>query len=133
MAGSWDAEIKMVYPVDDGTFFTVDRIPSGTPFDVIANVEIGEEINQNVDEHDVWVSVRNLSTSTIVAARKLNEVLVPQKDTRRRLEIRVDLDAPWTAADGDVLEVVASYRVRAGINTVFSVARSLPFVVAPED
>ncbi|KUM85567.1 MULTISPECIES: hypothetical protein [Streptomyces] len=133
MAGSFDAEIKMVYPVDDGTFFTVDRIPSGTPFDVIANVEIGDEINGNVDEHDVWVSVRNLSKSTVVAARHLNETLAPQKDTRRRLEVRVDFDTPWTADNGDVLEVVASYRVRAGINTIFSAARSLPFVIAPED
>ncbi|MFF3378990.1 hypothetical protein ACFYXF_39290 [Streptomyces sp. NPDC002680] len=132
MAGSLDAEIKLVYPVDDGTFFTVDSIPSGTPFDVIANVEIGDATNQNVDAHDLWVSVRNLSKSTTLAGQRFSEKLAAEKNRKRRLELRVDFDDPWTADDGDILEVVASYRVIAGANSIVSVARSLPFVVSSE-
>ena len=52
MPGPWDASIKLLYPVDQGTFSTLDDIDNNTPFDVIANVEIGENLNENPHEHE---------------------------------------------------------------------------------
>ncbi len=129
MSGPWDAEIKLLYPVDDGTLWTVDSIKSGTPFDAIANVEIGENLNEVVVRYDVWVSVRNLSKSTTIATGQRGEPLTPQNNTPRREQILIDIPGGWAADPGDVLELVASYRVTAGINTSFSSAASRTFVV----
>jgi hypothetical protein len=129
MAGPWDAEIKLLYPVDDGTFFTVDSLQSKTAFDAIANVEIGENLNEEVDRHDVWVSVRNLSKSTTIASAHGGGTLVPENNKPRRLEIRIDIPGGWTADVGDVLELLAGYKVTAGANSTFSSAASQTFVV----
>jgi hypothetical protein len=129
MAGAWDAEIKLLYPVDRGTFFTVDSIESKTAFDAIANVEIGEDLNENVDRHDVWVSVRNLSKSAIVATGQGGGPLTPQNNLQRREEVRVEIPDGWIADVGDVLELVAGYKVTAGANTAFSSRRSETFIV----
>ncbi|MFI6744379.1 hypothetical protein ACIBI9_66985 [Nonomuraea sp. NPDC050451] len=129
MSGPWDAEIKLLYPVDAGTFFTVDGIRSTTAFDAIANVEIGENLNENVDQHDVWVAVRNLSKSTTIATGHGGGVLKPENNTPRREEIRIQIASGWTADVGDLLELVASYKVTAGVNTTFSSRTSEKFVV----
>jgi hypothetical protein len=39
MPSPWDASIKLLYGVDQGTFFTLDDLALDDPFDVIANVE----------------------------------------------------------------------------------------------
>ena len=67
MPGPWDASIKLLYPVDQGLFFTIDDIDNNTPYDVIANVEIGENLNEHVDDFVLRVAVRNLTQSTTVA------------------------------------------------------------------
>lgn len=130
MAGPWDAELKLLYPADSGTFFTVDTIESKTAFVAVANVEIGENLNENVDEHDVWVSVRNLSKSTIAITANLHQKLTPQNNTARLLEVRVPIDDTWTADEGDILELVASYKVTAGANKAYSSTDSKTFIVS---
>ena len=66
MPGPWDASIKLLYPVDQGQFTTIDDIDNNTPFDAIANVEIGENLNENVDDFVLRVAIRNLTQSTTV-------------------------------------------------------------------
>lgn len=133
MAGPWDAEVKLLYPVDADGFFAVDTIASGTPFVAVANVEIGENANENVDDHHVRVSVRNLTTSTVVATGRLDEKLVPRKNEPMLREVRVPISGSWSADDGDILELVASYRVVSGVNTAYSSARSQTFIATAKD
>jgi hypothetical protein len=130
-AGVWDANIKLLYAVDAGTFFTEDTVDNTTPFDVIANVEIGQRLNENVDRQDLFLAVQNLSQSVTKATTTAGGTLAPQVNTDRNEELRVNLAAPgggW-GNDGDVLEVIASYKVTAGVNTDYSTARSQLFIV----
>jgi hypothetical protein len=129
MPNQSDANIKLAYPVDVGTFFTLDVLVNGTPFDVIANVEVGENIMQSVDGYDLWVSVRNLSQSTILLRTKITEDLPGQKEPLNR-EIRAHFDGGWDANDGDVLEALTAFKVRAGVNSDFSTQRTGTFMVA---
>ena len=46
---------------DVNTFFTIDDIAKGAAFDVVANVEIGQDLNQNVDTFDLRVGSASLS------------------------------------------------------------------------
>jgi hypothetical protein len=129
MPSGWDVSIKLLYAVDDGSYFTIDDVANGYSFDVIANVEIGEDLNQNVDSFDLSVSVRNLSQSSTLATEKVNGSLTP-RGTSFNDEVRVDFDGGWTAEVGDVLQAVASYKVVAGANIAFSTADSNTFVVS---
>jgi hypothetical protein len=132
MPGTWDANIKLLYAVDNGAFFAADTVNIGDPFDVIANVEIGARLNEVVTRHDLFVSVQNLSQSNILASQNFGVVLAPQLNTPRNEEVRIDFPGGWQgqANEGDVLEVVASYKVSAGVNTDVSTMKSLPFVVS---
>lgn len=128
MPGPWDASIKLLYPVDQGSFFTIDDIDNSTPYDVIANVEIGENLNENVDDFELRVAVRNLTQSTTVQIQTLKGALTPADDTTFQAEERVSFNPP-NQTPGDVLQAVASYRVNAGSNSDFSSAESHTFVV----
>jgi hypothetical protein len=132
MPGTWDANIKLLYAADDGAFFAADAVNAGNPFDVVANVEIGARLNEVVTRHDLFVSVHNLSQSNILASQHFGVVLAPQLNTPRNEEIRIDFPGGWQAKanEGDVLEVVASYKVSAGVNTDLSSLKSPPFVVS---
>ncbi len=129
MPNQWDANIKLLYPVDDGTFFTVDSVNVGDEFDVIANVEVGANIMQNVDGFDLRVAVRNLTKSTILDTQSVSENLTDQADPLNR-EIRVDFPGGWTEDDGDVLEAVGAFKVRAGINSDYSSQGTETFMVS---
>jgi hypothetical protein len=131
MPGEWDANIKLLYAVDDGLFFTADTVEIGKPFDVIANVEIGENLMESVDSYDLYVSIHNLSQSTTLKQAKLSSALTPQKTTWNA-ELRVNIDPPFSnpAAEGDVLEAVATFKVTSGVNTDYSTAKSPSFTVA---
>jgi len=133
MANAWDASVKLVYPADQGTNFTVDVLEPGTPFDVIADVEIGEDLNENVDDFVLRVGVVNLTTSVQVALVKVKAALIPQPNTNARDQIRADFVAVQNAANppaiGDVLQAVASYSVRSGATKDVSTAQSATFVV----
>ena len=128
MPGPWDASIKLLYPVDQGQFTTIDDIDNNTPFDAIANVEIGENLNENVDDFELRVAVLNLTTSTTIQIETLKGALVPADDTTFQAEERVSLNAP-NQTPGDVLKLVASYRVNAGSNSDTSSAESVTFTV----
>ena len=69
MPGPWDASIKLLYPVDQGLFTTIDDIDNNTPFDAIADVEVGENLNEHVDDFVLRVAVLNLTQSTTIAGR----------------------------------------------------------------
>ena len=129
MPGPWDASIKLLYPVDQGGFTTLDDIDNGTPFDAIANVEIGENLNENVDDFVLRVAVVNLTTSQTIQIEELKRGLTPADDTTFLAEERVNLNAP-NQTPGDVLKLVASYRVNAGSNSDFSSAESVSFNVS---
>jgi hypothetical protein len=130
MANNWDAQIKLLYPADPGTFFTADTVKLGDAFDVIANVEIGRNLMEFVDRHSVSVAVRNLSKSTTIGQETVEDKLTPQL-TALNAELRVSFAAGWNAkaAVGDILEAVASYTVEAGLHTDYSIATSVMFVV----
>lgn len=137
MPSPWDASIKLLYAVDQGTFFTLDDLALDAQFQVVANVEIGENLNEVVDSFVLRVGIRNLTTSETVAIQELAAALAPQNNTPRREERKVQIPAGWAAAGGgssvgDVLQAVASYKVVAGINTDFSTAESDTFVVSPQ-
>jgi hypothetical protein len=129
MPGPWDASIKLLYPVDQGQFTTVDDIDNNTPFDAIANVEIGENLNEHVDDFELRVAVLNLTQSTTIQIETLKRALNPADDTTFTAEERVGLNAP-NQTPGDVLQLVASYRVNAGSNSDFSNAESVLFTVS---
>ena len=129
MANSDDASIKLLYAVDDGSFFTMDTVESGKPFDLVANIEIGENLNEQVDALDLFVGVRNLTQSTPVKTVTHSEPLTPANNQEVRREIRIDVEPPWTAQEGDVLEAVATLKITHGANTDYSTAASDTFVV----
>jgi hypothetical protein len=129
MPGPWDASIKLLYPVDQGQFTTIDDIDNNTPFDAIANVEIGENLNENVDDFELRVAVVNLTTSNTIQIETLKSALTPANNATFTAEERVNLNAP-NQTPGDVLKLVASYRVNAGANSDFSNAESVTFNVS---
>jgi|tagenome__1003787_1003787.scaffolds.fasta_scaffold20488442_3 hypothetical protein len=133
MSNDMDANIKLLYPVDKNSFFTIDDVGQGKEFDVIANVEIGEDLNEVVNRHEVRVGIVNLTQSRAVGvAQTRTDNLVPQNNTPRLEEVRVAIPAGWDAdaEPGDVLQAIASYKVVAGVNIDFSTAQSVTFVVS---
>ena len=130
MANNWDAVLKRLYPADEDTKFTADTVKLDAPFDVIANVEVGRNLMQFADSDELFVAVRNLTQSIIVtqvnAGRPLKAVDSPLDE-----DIKVDIPTGWKtkAKAGDLLEVVATYRMDAGIHTDYSSATSQTFIV----
>jgi hypothetical protein len=129
MSGTWDASIKLVYATDDGRSFPIDILKSGDAFGVVANVRIGRNLMQFVDSCELFVSVRNLSQSNTLLRRHQSFALTPMEASLHQ-ELQVKFDDEWSANEGDVLEVVATFKVTAGANHDYSLARSDPFVVS---
>lgn len=130
MANPEDAVIKLLYAVDDNTFFTADTVQAGEAFDLIANIEIGEDLNEVVDQLDLFVGVTNLTRSDLVTTTQLTQQLQPADDTTVNREVRVNIGPGWTnAQEGDVLQAVATLKITAGIKTDYSNATSNAFTV----
>lgn len=129
MTGSWDAGIKRVYTLDRSGSRAIHTIRKGDPFDVIAEIGIGQSLMQVATGCDLAVSVRNLSRSTILACVRLSYPLVAQ-DAGLRHRLDATVDAGWHANEGDVLEVIATFKVTAGVHKTYSLARSAPFIVS---
>ena len=129
MPGPWDASIKLLYPVDQNLLTTIDDIDNNTPFDALADVEVGENLNEHVDDFVLRVAVLNLTQSTTIEVKELQRALTPADDTTFTAQERVSLNAPGQTP-GDVLQLVASYRVNAGSNSDFSNAESVTFTVS---
>lgn len=132
MPGSWDANLKLVYAVDDNQFFAVDTVEAGKAFDVIANLEIGEELMGVATGYDLFVSVRNLSQSTSPPQlTKKESVTLTPSTTALNQEKRINFGPGWSGAnEGDVLEVIAALKVTAGVHTDYSLASSNPFMIS---
>ena len=128
MPGPWDASIKLLVPVDQSTGNTIDDIANNTPFDALADVEIGEDLNEHVDDFLLRVSVVNLTTSATLQIVDKPGSLTPVDDTTFTAKERVSFNAP-NQTPGDVLKLVASYRVNAGSNSDISTAESVTFAV----
>ncbi len=129
MPNQSDANIKLVYAVDNNSFFAIDVVNEGNPFDVINNIEIGPDIMQSVDGFDLRVFIRNLSQSNILVSNTVSQNLADQADAFNA-EVRVEFAGGWNANDGDVLEPVASFKVRAGINSDYSTLKGNTFMVS---
>ena len=131
MPSDWDASIKLLYATDVGTFFTIDDVPRGESFDLVLNVEIGKDLNQQVDRFDLRVGVVNLTQSRSVRTVNQGDTLTPSEDPFLA-ELRVNIPANWSAEAevGDVLQAIASFKVTAGVNVDFSTAFSNTFVVS---
>lgn len=129
MSGTWDANIISVYAVADGGSFALDAIAGGDAFDVIANIRIGQNLMQFVDQCDLFVSIRNLSRSSTLLCQRQSFELEPRKATLNQ-KLRVCFDAGWDAEEGDALDVIATFKVTSGVNFDYTLARSEPFIVA---
>jgi len=131
MPGNQDANIKLLYVVDENSFFTADTVTNGAAFDVIANVEIGKDLMEVVSKENLFVSVVNLSQSTVLQQQTLENVLTPVANPDPlNQELRIKVSGGWTANEGDVLEAIATYKVTAGVYTDYSAARSSTVVVS---
>jgi hypothetical protein len=128
MSGTWDATIMSAYAADTGEPFAVDGVGNGEKFDVVANVRIGRNLMQFVDRCELFVSVRNLTRSTSAAYQHQQYTLTPRKLALNEA-FRVQFASGWTAGEGDVLEVLATFKVTSGINYDYTMARSTPFIV----
>jgi len=128
MSGTWDATILSAYAAGTGEPYAVDAVGNGEKFDVVANVRIGRNLMQFVDRGELFVSVRNLSRSTTTVSQHQQYELTPQKLALNEA-FRVQFASGWTAAEGDVLEVLVTFKVTSGINYDYSMTRSAPFIV----
>jgi hypothetical protein len=128
MSGTWDATILSAYAAEPGESYAVDAVGNGEKFDVVANVRIGRNLMQFVDRCELFVSVRNLTSSTTLASQHQQYELTPQKLALNDA-FWVQFASGWTAGEGDVLEVLATFKVTSGINYDYSMARSAPFIV----
>ena len=128
MSGTWDATILSAYVAGTGEPFAVDTVANGEKFDVVANVRIGRNLMQFVDRCELFVSVRDLSRSTTLASQRQQYELTPQKLALNEA-FRMQLASGWTAGEGDVLEVLATFKVTSGINYDYSMTRGAPFIV----
>ncbi|GGN90956.1 hypothetical protein GCM10010112_76820 [Actinoplanes lobatus] len=117
---AFDAQINSLYPVRKNTDFTISVLDATKPFDVLADVEIGEGLNEFVMKHLLQVSVINRSTATRVAFADLAEDLKAEDNTPRTARLRVPFGPLLNVNSGDVMELVATYTVTAGVNTSVS-------------
>jgi hypothetical protein len=128
MSGTWDADVTLVHAAAEGGTDPLDTVAAGQPFDVVASVRVGRNLMQFVDAYDLFVSVRNLSRSSIVDRCHQSCPLAPQ-DAPLHRQLRVAIPAGWTATEGDLLELLATFKVTAGINADYTLARSAPLIV----
>ncbi|GEL24317.1 hypothetical protein PSU4_32710 [Pseudonocardia sulfidoxydans NBRC 16205] len=126
-----DASVKLIYAVDENQFFAVDDVALDAPFDVIMNVEIGEELNRHVTRSTARIGIRNLTQSKTVATLQQTDTLNPAA-APFLAELRFSVAPGWgvNAAAGDVLQVVASYKVEAGVDSDVSYSESQRFIVS---
>jgi hypothetical protein len=128
VSGTWDASIILVYAAADGGAHPIDVVGNGDAFEVVAAIRIGRNLMQFVDTCELFASVRNLSRSTTLLSQHQTYVLVPQ-DAPHDQRLHVKVEAGWNAGEGDALEVLATLKVTAGINSDYTLARSTPFIV----
>jgi hypothetical protein len=129
VSGHWDASIRQIQALEGGVVFApIEVVAAGEAFDVVATAYVGESLMAVVNCCDLFVAVRNLSRSVALANAHVHHDLVPTRRTLHKT-LRAKICAGWAADDGDVLEVLATFKVTAGVHTDYSLARSEPFIV----
>lgn len=128
MAGNWDATVTVLRPTETGQNFVAATVQSGKEFDIVVEVEAGARIMEFASRHDLVVSVLNVSAGTVLARLPFSEPLTAASAALHR-SLRLPVPAGWIAQVGDVLEIVASYTLTAGVHPNTSSARSGDFVV----
>ncbi len=127
--GGMTTSLAVVYRVEPGTSCALDTVDVGAPFDVLAAIRIGRMWMEVVDTLTISVAVCNLSASETAVRGVRHESVRPQRSSLR-LTFPVALDDDWKANDGDVLEVLATLKVCAGVHVAYGTARSGAFVAA---
>jgi hypothetical protein len=126
-----DANIKLLYAADENTSCTADTVANGAAFDVVAYVEIGPDLRKVVTKEDLFVSVVNRSRATCFAPLVQSNTLgVADDRDPLNQELRVKVNQGWTAAEGDVLQIIATYKVIAGVFTDYATATSADVIVS---
>jgi hypothetical protein len=128
MPGQLDANIKLLYAADLNSTATADTVDSTVGFDVLADIELGEFLHGTGGEYSLHVTVRNLSQSSTVFDTTKTVTVPAGTGTFTTLE-KVTVP-PFTANSLDLLDAVAVFKFKLGLNTDFSVAFAQPFVVA---
>jgi hypothetical protein len=128
MSGVWDSSIRLVYAAEAGGSAALDTVPNGSAFDVLVNIKIGQNLMQVVDAYDLFVSVRNLSQSNTLLNQRKSCRLPPRRTTLTQT-LQVGFDREWRANEGDLLDVIATFKVTAGVNASYSAAMGASFIV----
>lgn len=132
MSGNWDASIRQVQAVESSVVFApIDVVAIGAAFDVVALTRIGGNLMSVVNSCDLFVAVRNVSRSTTLANVHVHHDLCPVRRTLHKT-LRAQIGGGWAADDGDVLEILATFKVTAGVHTDYSLARSDLIIVGLE-
>ncbi|CAM5419338.1 MULTISPECIES: hypothetical protein [Streptomyces] len=129
MAGTWDASVNVLYITEGGGAFTAQKLKIASAFDVVAEVEIGAQLNGFATADRLVVTVTNLTTGVVTTQVNNRANLIPA-GTVRREQIRVPFPA-LVANEGDLLRATCSYRATAGINADYSWGQSEPAIAEP--
>lgn len=127
-SNQYDANIKLVYIADQGSFFASDTISVGQPFDVVGNVEVGKELMVNVTRQKLFITILNRSQAKVLATGHYDHPLAASEHPHHE-ELRVSIAGGWVANEGDVIEAIATYRVNTQLFTDYSTLTSLPVVI----
>ncbi|MCK9878056.1 hypothetical protein MXD59_20160 [Frankia sp. Ag45/Mut15] len=135
MPGYWDATIKSVYAVEQGTENTLGVVKPGGAYDILADVEVGGGlISFGGAKYVLTVTVRNQSTYQIVYTDSATGTFPAQGGQQlpptASQEIRVAVPDTGTANEGDVLDVIATFRLTSGVFTNATSDTSPRFVVS---
>ncbi|NLT57017.1 MAG: hypothetical protein GXX79_21150 [Actinomycetales bacterium] len=135
MPNAYDAGIKLVYVADPDPAparFTIDDVSLGAEFKVVADVEVGSAMHALVTKYDMVVGVVNLTRCQSVTVVKDGASISPDNSgVALRKIIEVTIPSGWAnALEGDVLQVVASFKLTAGAVFDYSAAISPTFVVS---
>jgi hypothetical protein len=120
MPNTSEVAITSVRAVHPGALSGIAGIGIGEPFDIVADVEIGAALNRVVDSLALTVGLVNLTRVVAVRTFTRTDALTPGRQARiDRLRFGV---AGWAADPGDVLGLVASCRLRAGVLVAYGTA-----------
>jgi hypothetical protein len=129
MANSYDAVIKLLEPVDVGTNSTIDVLQTADSYEVLADVEVGENLAAFGPDFVLRVAIINLTTSAQVALNHITGTISVAANTTFTADLRVPFGPISGSVTDDVLQAVATFRVYSGTIEDVSSALSDTFVV----
>lgn len=119
---NYHARVKLLNIVDAGTNATADTLTVGQPYDVIADIEIGDALHALMSQEQLVVAVTNITANTVTKVTVGPQPFSPGSGVFQG-KIRVSFPV-LVATDGDLLRATCSYKAFAGINTDFTSAES---------